>query len=56
MIIEKVNKEFHAWLRDEAEGWIQTVALSDAVYQALKRAYEGGKQSQSQLTEQRERK
>jgi len=51
MIVEKVNKEFHAWLKDESEGWVRTVAQSDTVYQAMKQAYEGGKQSQCNSTE-----
>lgn len=43
MNIDKVNKEFHAWLRDEAEGWVRGAAQSDTVYQAVRVAYEGVK-------------
>ena len=42
---DKINKEFHKWLRDRQD-WVTGVAQSDTVYQAMKLAYEAGKESQ----------
>lgn len=42
---EEINKEFHKWLDDEADGWVKAVAGSDTVYQAMKSAWEAGKDS-----------
>ena len=39
---DKINKEFHKWLRDR-EDWVKGIAQSDTVYQAMKLAYEAGK-------------
>ena len=43
---EKINKEFHKWLRDR-EDWVKCVAQSDIVYQAMRMAYEAGKESEA---------
>jgi len=50
---EKVNKEFHKWLRD-TEDWVKGVAQSDVVYQAMMLAYEAGKDSQKKTAESEE--
>jgi len=41
---EKINNEFHKWLRDR-EDWVKCVAQSNIVYQAMRLAYEAGKKS-----------
>ena len=41
---EKINNEFHKWLRD-SEDWVKCVSQSNLVYKVMRLAYEAGKES-----------